>query len=196
MKRIILYTAAALFAVSLMSSAQAGGGRMGRGQRGDGTAREHWEKQHEENHDFRQTLKEMEPAEAIEAIRSHREMQHKENLAFFAEQKDKHVERVNGREKLTDDQKAELVSFIEVMYAKKVAFCTEMHEDFMDLLDELAGQEGLTKKELHQALKAHHEEHKGEVKDFMQEQREAWKEKITELFGESRGRRNRERNKR
>lgn len=155
-----------------------------RKRRGDGAGKAHFEQQHAENEAFRETLKDMEPAEAIAAIKQHRTTQHLENLIFFSEMKDKRAERINSNERFTDDQKAELISFLEVMYAKRVAFFNNLHESTMALLNELAGKEDLTHQDLRSALKDHMQEGKAKIEAFHEEQRQAWREKMQEILGE------------
>lgn len=183
MSRTLQITLALLIGMALVTPAFAQGeGR--RGRRGpDGPGREHWEQQHRENVEFRETLKGMEPAEAIAAIKAHRTMQHRENLLFFIEQKERRIERINANERLTDDQKAELVSFVEVMHARKVAFADRHHQAFMAMLDELAEDPELTLRKIVQALKEFHEEHKEAVREFREAQRAAWKAKLEEVIG-------------
>lgn len=155
-----------------------------RQRRGDGEGRAHFEQQHAENEAFRKTLKDMEPAEAIAAIKEHRTRQYQENLIFFSAMKDKRADRINNNDRLSDDQKAELISFLEVMYARRVAFFTTVHETTIALLDELAGQEGLTRKDLHSALQEHFEASKEKIEAFRQQQHQAWREKMREIIGE------------
>lgn len=175
---ISLFVFAAMFAVPTVSAQ--GKGREGRG---DGEGRAHFERQHAENEAFRQTLKDMEPGEAIAAIKAHRTMQFQENLIFFAEMKEQRAARINGNERLSDDQKAELISFLEVMHAKRVDFFTKLHERTIALLDRLAAKENLTRQELHKALEEHAKEAKADIEEFREEQRQAWREKFREIVG-------------
>lgn len=167
-----LLTAVSLF-IALPSLAQTG-------ERDGG---EHWKKQHAENVAFRETLKGKDPGEILAAVKAHRDTQFKENLIFLAGQKEKRAANINGKERLSDDQKAELISFLEVMHAKRISFYTAIHQDTINLLDKLTADADLTPKDIRGSLKKHHEAVKSKMEKFRQEQRTGWHAKLKEVLG-------------
>ncbi len=151
---------------------------------GDGAAQEHFQKQHEENQAFRQTLKDMAAGERLAAIKAHLQTQHQENLAFFAAQHDKRVARVRDNDRLSQAVKDELISFMDSQYQARIAFCKQMFQDTLAKLQELAANDGLARPERREAFHQHLAAKREQFRAFADQQREAFRAKLQELRGQ------------
>ena len=189
MKKLLAFSIVAMAAGLVCSQAMAAKGDKGERERcftPDGSVKAHFEQQHQENLAFHQTLKDLAPEARIPAVKAHREEQFKENLAFLASQHDKRVAQVQACDKLTDAQKQEAISFLDVQYAENVEFFTRLHKANMDFLDGLAADTATPAKEKLEAIRAHAEDSKAQIKAHWEQQKGEFRDFIRQLRGEGR----------
>lgn len=126
--------------------------------------RDHIKQQKEENAAFRQSLKDMTPAERQAAITEHRQTQSEENLVFLKE-------RLAANSTLTDAQKEELISFFEEQFQESVDFHSTQHQENVAFFESIANDTSLTFAQKKEAIREHFLAQRAENKAFREEQK-------------------------
>ena len=131
------------------------------------------QKQKAENREFRTELKEKTVTEKAEAMDDQLAKQHAENVAFLKEKL--------ANSKLTDEQKEEIVSFVEKQYGERIAFRDERLKDFIAEIEKLSNDDTLSMEQKKAAMKEYITKKKAEAKAMREQQRterKAEREKI------------------
>ena len=143
--------------------------------------KEHFRQQRDENRALHKSLKDLSPEERLDAIKEHYGTQHSENIAFFEELHDKAGaalrERLANSDKLTEEQKQEILGFFEQQYHENVAFRDGRYADTIAFFTDLFANESLTPEEIREAVKEYMGEVKAATKAHWQEQRAEWRAK-------------------
>ncbi len=131
-------------------------------------ARVHFQQQRRENQEFRQKIKRLTPAEALDAIRTHREQQYNENRAFLEAEYLQLVEAIKNRfaEKGGQDEARlqEILQRLAERYDKRRKKLDTLHTEWIALLDRLAQKPDLTWEQLRHALHAFRTTHRPDRK--------------------------------
>ena len=99
---------------------------------------------------------------------------HEDNMAILKE-------KLAKAKRLTDAEKEEIMNFFEQQFDENVSFRDGQFTENLAFLDELAGQEGLTKEQFKEKIKAHIATQKSENKEHravQKTERKAEREKI------------------
>ncbi|MBN2712206.1 MAG: hypothetical protein JXR97_07180 [Planctomycetes bacterium] len=135
----------------------------------------HMEKQKAENKTFRESQKDSEDVSSIiTACKTHRETQYQENKTFASEMHTKRIAKIKeiaAKYEVPEDKLAKHLSHAEESYKAMVAHRETQHKENMAFLDGLAAKEGLTKKELVEAIKGQMKTQCGENKEFHKQNR-------------------------
>lgn len=135
--------------------------------------KEHHAEQHQENKEFRQSLKGKTGQEKAEAIKSHHDSQFAENKAFREKMHSENSaflkEKLANNKNLTDAQKNELVSAMESQYQGNQAFRDQQHSENTAFLQGVANDAGMTQEQRRQAIKDHFAKQRSEAKAHFEE---------------------------
>lgn len=190
MKKTFVWIASlALVSMTGISWAQDNAGETGLGQQFKGRVKAHREEQKTENQAFRDSLKDKTPEERAALIKEHKEQQFNENVEFrdqiHSEKRDALEERIGKSEKLTDEQKAEILAQFDSVYKDEKGHWAEQHQENMVNFDKIYSNPNLTPEEKREKVKALIQQNKEEAKQY-HEQRVAERKRKKEEFRKKR----------
>ena len=165
MQKTILLLAAILLLATPQANAK---GRSGPGPGGPGLNRnpwrEHAQQQRRENQAFRESVQGLSPQERAEAAISHRNNQHKENMAFGEDRHQENIskvkERLDQNPHMTAAEKDEVLDFLKQQHQDRTAHWSDQHAENMGVLQRIASSD------------MNADEAKGLLKDHFRAQRE------------------------
>lgn len=146
-------------------------------------------KQRQENEAFRKTLKDMTPEQRAAAVKAHRDQQYAEAKQFIAQQHTENMaflkERLAKVKGLTDAEKDELIAFCEQQYGEAVSFRDQRHQDAINQLMTILGNQSLSKDQKKSAIQDLVTQWKEKTSAFWQKQQSENKSERQKLRGEA-----------
>ncbi len=120
----------------------------------------HMEAQRNGGEEFREAVREEEdPHQAVAMVKSQRTKRNEENTTFFQGIHDENVaflESMFAEHEVPEEKQTEIMEKLEGRTAKRRDKHEERYEKAIDVLDELAAKEDLTKKDIRDAMKTLH----------------------------------------